>query len=409
MAEREKKGQALVLVALVLVALIALVGLAVDGGRLYALRRQVQNAADAAALAGARELATVISECRAGAAEDNVRVGQAVLNFARINGVDEDAANGDVEAWYVDKDTQFLGYVRFDAAIPNRSTGVSTRLVATDTTTFMHVLGIQYLTAVGEATAMVGPVIQYGGGLLPIAVPEIALKELLPGDQFYFFDSTGVFCRLHDDYCFLGTDNGGPAAQRGWLQLGHIYNPAFWNSSKPPNRVFIDNMSVAGCKPAPPAPPDPAKTGLAGWASGECPYPYLLYAGQKGTLSGDFIAGLAGTSNAALGEIATHYGPGDVVYAPVFDYVYGDNEMKAAFADCPPDNDPNAWMSGNSVYYYHIIGIVAVELSEVDKSAKYIEAAFKNAVIGEGQIAPGDGVGSGNCTVPLVLGVRLWD
>lgn len=409
MEGHEQKGQALVLVAFAVVALIGLVGLTIDGGRLYALRRQVQNAADAAALAGAQELATVISECRAGVASDNVRVGQAVLNFARINGVDEDTAQGDVEAWYVDKDTQFLGYVRFDSAIPDRSTGVSTRLVATDTTTFMRLLGQRYINAVGEATAMVGPVIQFGGGLLPIAVPEIAIAHLEVGEPFYFFDSTGVFCRLHDDYCFLGMDNGGPAAQRGWLQLGHIYNSAFWNSSKPPNRVFIDNMSVAGCKPAPPAPPDPAKTGLAGWASGECPYPYLLYAGQPGTLSGDFIAGLAGTSNAALGEIATHYGPGDVVYAPVFDYVYGDNEMKAAFPDKPPNNDVNDWMSGNSVYYYHIIGVVAVELRQVDKSAKYTEAAFKNAVIGEGQIAPGDGVGSGVCTVPLVLGVRLWD
>ena len=409
MVEREKKGQALVLVALILVALIALAGLAIDGGRLYALRRQVQNAADAAALAGARELATVVSECRGGTVEDNVRVGQAVLNFARINGVDEDAANGDVEAWYVDKDAQFLDYVRFDTAVPNRSTGVSTRLVATDTTTFMRVLGIQYLTAVGEATAMTGRVIQYGGGLLPIAVPEAVVDGLEVNEPFYVFDSTGVFCRQHDDYCFLGTDNGGPAAQRGWLHLGHIYNPAFWNSSKPPNRVFVDSLSVAGCKPAPPQPPDPAQTGLAGWASGECPYPYLLYAGQPGTLSGDYIAGVAGTNSAALGQIATHFGPGDVVYAPVFDYVYGADEMSTIFADRPPDNDPNAWMSGSSVYYYHIIGIVAVELSEVDKSSKYVEAAFKNAIIGEGQIAPGDGVGASYCTAPLMVGIRLWD
>lgn len=50
------KGQTLVIVALALFALIALVALAIDGGNLMAERRRMQNAADAAALAGARDL-----------------------------------------------------------------------------------------------------------------------------------------------------------------------------------------------------------------------------------------------------------------------------------------------------------------------------------------------------------------
>jgi hypothetical protein len=48
-----ESGQSLALMLVMLVALMGMVGLSVDGGRLYAERRQAQNAADNAALAGA--------------------------------------------------------------------------------------------------------------------------------------------------------------------------------------------------------------------------------------------------------------------------------------------------------------------------------------------------------------------
>lgn len=48
-----ERGQAIVLVMLVFVGLLGIMGLAIDGGRLYSDRRSVQNAADNAALAGA--------------------------------------------------------------------------------------------------------------------------------------------------------------------------------------------------------------------------------------------------------------------------------------------------------------------------------------------------------------------
>ncbi len=50
---RNERGQILVLFALALVAMIAMVGLILDGGSAFAQRRQEQNAADLAALAGA--------------------------------------------------------------------------------------------------------------------------------------------------------------------------------------------------------------------------------------------------------------------------------------------------------------------------------------------------------------------
>lgn len=51
-----RRGQALIWVTLLLPLLLAVVGLALDGGTVFAARRQAQNAADAAARAGAQEI-----------------------------------------------------------------------------------------------------------------------------------------------------------------------------------------------------------------------------------------------------------------------------------------------------------------------------------------------------------------
>jgi Flp pilus assembly protein TadG len=56
---RKQSGQAVVLVAVAVVVLTAILALALDGGGIYLDRRQLQNAADSAALAGAELLMTV--------------------------------------------------------------------------------------------------------------------------------------------------------------------------------------------------------------------------------------------------------------------------------------------------------------------------------------------------------------
>lgn len=53
--EGASRGQAIVLIAVMLVALLGIAAVAIDGGGLYYLKRDTQNAADAAALAGARD------------------------------------------------------------------------------------------------------------------------------------------------------------------------------------------------------------------------------------------------------------------------------------------------------------------------------------------------------------------
>jgi hypothetical protein len=51
-------GQAIVIIALAAIGLFAMMGLAIDGGRLLLMKRDTQNAADAAAIAAARALCT---------------------------------------------------------------------------------------------------------------------------------------------------------------------------------------------------------------------------------------------------------------------------------------------------------------------------------------------------------------
>jgi len=52
----DESGQIIVLVAILMIGLVAVVGLVTDGGLVFSQRRDLQNAADAAALAGAMQI-----------------------------------------------------------------------------------------------------------------------------------------------------------------------------------------------------------------------------------------------------------------------------------------------------------------------------------------------------------------
>ncbi len=52
----DESGQAIVLVAILMVGLVTVVGLVTDGGLVFSQRRDLQNVADAAALAGAMQI-----------------------------------------------------------------------------------------------------------------------------------------------------------------------------------------------------------------------------------------------------------------------------------------------------------------------------------------------------------------
>lgn len=89
--ERDE-GATLVFVAVILVALLALTAFAVDFGRMYEERRQLQNGADAAALAIAEDCVRGLCD----GAYDEYAIGEIY--------VDDNARDGSANAWKIDLD-----------------------------------------------------------------------------------------------------------------------------------------------------------------------------------------------------------------------------------------------------------------------------------------------------------------
>ena len=109
---KRARGQVMVIVALAMLLLIAIVGLAVDGGATYALRRKAQNASDGAALAGGRLMLKYYDQMvlanpdfdvpSSGSKEDAVRA--AINEYIVRNGV---VANT-VKAYFVDRNKEIV-------------------------------------------------------------------------------------------------------------------------------------------------------------------------------------------------------------------------------------------------------------------------------------------------------------
>lgn len=98
---RDNKGFALVYVALLIFVLFGFLGLAVDVGHLYVVRGQLQNAADAAALAGAWSLYRDPLNPGAPPTLDWGRAQAAAENFVKENSTDGAAlATGTIEVGY---------------------------------------------------------------------------------------------------------------------------------------------------------------------------------------------------------------------------------------------------------------------------------------------------------------------
>lgn len=148
----DEHGATLVIIALSALALTGLAGMALDGGRAYAERREMQNAADTAAMAGTRQLDRYLT----GAITDAGAIVDAVEATAGKNGAD------------VAQLTCQL--VTFDRAViepcPTGSTmspatalvaaGVRVTTSSTQETFFMRALGNTSFTAGADATAQIG-------------------------------------------------------------------------------------------------------------------------------------------------------------------------------------------------------------------------------------------------------------
>ncbi len=129
------KGQVLVLVVLGMVGLLAFTALAVDGSRVYMARRDVQNAADAAALAMAWEWIQTRGSCP--------RAVNAGLDAAQRLGYDDAAPDVTVEAYCPPADGEHAGQEGY----------FQVRITVTIPTSFLRVIQFSELDATVEAVS----------------------------------------------------------------------------------------------------------------------------------------------------------------------------------------------------------------------------------------------------------------
>jgi hypothetical protein len=191
--ERSARGQVVVIVAVGLTVLVAMAGIVIDGGLAWSNRRQLQNAADSAALAGTRILGLDLKWRATGSggtppfASPDTAVCDAI-NEALVyntNGGQTIAAidcyAGSPEAVYVDFDHNALGQV--GDGIPSLAQGVRVSPTSQQETLLMRVVGISTVDLGADATALAGPAAPPLGLLMPFVVQN-PLSPFVPGDTY---------------------------------------------------------------------------------------------------------------------------------------------------------------------------------------------------------------------------------
>jgi hypothetical protein len=427
---KNESGQVAVYMAILVIALIGATGFAIDSGRLYAQRRQTQNATDAAAMAAALKIADVIAQCNSGSFDAHQGIRHAFVEIAKQNGVVHDSDRGDIIATYIDADENALAYVG-GGTIPQGANGVEITMTITDTAAFLKLLDIRHLVTSAQSMSMVGQVRNLGpktGGLIPIAVPLKVVQELDQGQTFYMMednhkDTGGAFCLdAEANYC-IGDSAAPHNAHRGWLNFNYIYNQEHLTANDSLNRTFERNIGARGCGS------DPDKSfddGLMGWAGedkdgdglADCPYPFSIFAGNVGYLNGDFIHGESGARKSALMALIDTYNH-EIVYVPIFDYIYMTDYMDTHMT--PPEEPPDGTLGGDNwpraggggkAYMYHVVGFAAFRINEDENNNKtykdhILVGNFQSAIIGQlGSLVPGSGVG-GTCEVGI-QSIALW-
>ncbi len=166
---RNERGQAIVIMAFALIVLLAFAALAIDGGYAYVERRRAQNGADAAALAGARQV--WINHVNLDSSETAVKV--QMNTAAEANGIGDtnstpgDAVNGYVKAYYTDRSGNLLSNNGSPievglALIPGNAGGIKVYCSRDFKTFIAGILGRTDMAATADATAVIIPPVGCG-------------------------------------------------------------------------------------------------------------------------------------------------------------------------------------------------------------------------------------------------------
>ncbi len=367
---RAERGQAVFIMVFVLVGLLVMLGLAIDGGTVFLERRRMQNAGDAAALAGTRRLAEAI--CSDTGATDG-DIAEQVNHYAEINGV----PSGNVVADYVDFDEAPRGPVG-GGTIPTGSTGVSVTVEISRSTHFVTLIGIDTAGASADALAMTGPPL-VAGGLRPFGVPLELLQVLDPDDP----NNNWFTISFKNDGGDITWAGGHLAQHRGWMNLGYV-----WNQGEDPDFPrAIDDSANANI----------LREWMANGWQGATIYADCEWA--SGCRYGDYVHAKPGTNSTAICAA-----PEDtLIYIPIYDYI----------PDCEtepiPDPKPDCPTQGGG-NCYHIVGFAGVKITDCEQGQGVITADLVRMITGYGQPSPreGEGYGEGGACETYTMVVNLW-
>jgi hypothetical protein len=355
-----RRGQTVVVVVLSLVALLVVLGLALDGSRLYRTRRILQNAADAAALAGAQELAMNPTTTSPAV------IWRKVVQYLQANASNYTAAR----AWLVQGSTRLQEITNgTGSSIPVGANGVEVQVQRNETVLFRGVLGQRTALVSARARANAGNLrtMPARSDTIPIAVHYEIIRNANVGDLLTVWDGFQVSVQTPPGSPRNYGDSSNPYS--GWLNLAWIHNA---------DEATIGNREVNQA---------PNQDNVNDWILNGNPYPII--AGSLFGNDGDFIMGDPGIRASGLQALENkrqqyvNQGRRPIFYFIVFDRYFDRNGMRSLF--------PTHGGFFNFLYF-HAIGFVAIEVTEVNwrgsaRGGKYVKGTFV-AFVRSGDINP---------------------
>jgi hypothetical protein len=231
--EPTERGQSIILVAIAMLALVIFAGVAVDISHAYVQRRTAQNAADGAALAGARDLTRQRNlygkhidvkgkpgEVKAAMNDFGERNG-----IADSDGVPANEVNAFIAGTWLDQDQNVIGpiVIKPGIKIPLNAYGVWATATITANTFFGGIIGLDGLTLNAEAA-------------VTIAAPACGVSCVVPISTRWYTDPQYM---VETESLIYPTSPENLWGAEGTLPLGFTcYN--IWNGMGPGNFGWLN-------------------------------------------------------------------------------------------------------------------------------------------------------------------------
>lgn len=379
-SQQTQRGQALVILVFALIVLLAILGLAVDGGTFLLEDRRMQNASDAAALAGTHKLAQAICDSTV----SDTAIADEIVLYAERNGVADPSNN--MVADYVglevveeELSTTVLGRVGA-GSIPTGASAISVSTTISRSTYFMTLLG-QHTTYPSAGALAVTGVARTGTTLAPIGIPLEVAQGLVPGTITNTFTIDLKHYNDEGEGTIMWGAGTHTAQHRGWMNFGYV-----WNQTEAPE-PFERALDATGSAQA-----------LALWMSEG--WQGMLYADcfwSDGCHTGDYVPSKPGANSSAICAATD-----PIIYIPVYDHFLDCDDVPAPRPACPPQGAGGV---------YHIVGFCGIRITECSQGGGTITAEIVETIIGEGEFSVDEDTAYGGdraCDMHTQI-VILWE